>query len=49
MTREQYACYNTDIVPGLAQNGIHLLTVGDLEPRAQAWARKYFESEVFRF
>ena len=47
MTREQYACYNADIVPGLAEAGIHLLTVGDLEERAQNWTRKYFQAEVF--
>ncbi len=47
MTRQQYACFNTEIVPGLAQCGIHLLTVGDLSDKAQAWTRKYFEDEVF--
>ncbi len=47
MTRDQYACYNADIVPGLAQAGIHLLTAGDLDQKAQAWTRKYFEDEVF--
>ena len=47
MTRDQYACFNTEIVPGLAQAGIHLLTVGDLDEKAQAWTRGYFEREVF--
>jgi polyphosphate kinase len=47
MTREQYACFNADIVPGLAEHGIRLLTVGDLDERAQAWTRDYFEREAF--
>jgi polyphosphate kinase len=47
MTVEQYRCYRDEIVPGLAQEGIHLLTVSDLEEPARNWARKYFENEVF--
>ena len=47
MTRDQYACYAHEIVPGLAQNGIHLLTVSDLDERARQWASDYFRAEVF--
>jgi polyphosphate kinase len=47
MTRDQYRCFNADIVPGLSQAGIHLLTVNDLEPRARDWTRQYFEREAF--
>ena len=47
MTRDQYLCYGRDIVPGLADTGIHLSTVSDLDERARQWTETYFHNEVF--
>ena len=43
----QYACYQNEIVPDLAQAGIDLHTVEDLSTRAKKWIGEYFEREVF--
>jgi polyphosphate kinase len=47
ITAQQYACYRDEIIPGLAREGIHLLTVYDLDDAARDWTQKYFEDEVF--
>ncbi|HEX8832678.1 MAG TPA: hypothetical protein VF719_00685, partial [Abditibacteriaceae bacterium] len=47
MVRDQYKCYRETIVPELTANGIDLLTVDSLTPKARRWVREYFEREVF--
>ena len=47
MTRDQYRCYGQEIVPGLAEAGIHLSTVSDLDERARQWTETYFHNEAF--
>ncbi len=47
MVKEQYRCYREAIVPGLATNGVDLLTVADLDEKGQAWALDYFERAVY--
>lgn len=47
MVSEQYRCYNREIVPGLAEQGVDLLTVDDLNEEGQHWAADYFDDEVF--
>jgi polyphosphate kinase len=46
MVAEQYRCYNREIVPGLAAQGIDLLTVDDLNEAGRAWVADYFTREV---
>ncbi len=47
LTEDQYRCYREHIVPGLAQHGIDLHTVADLNAKGRAWAANYFAREVF--
>ncbi|MBV9867141.1 MAG: polyphosphate kinase 1 [Abitibacteriaceae bacterium] len=47
MVRDQYQCYNREIVPGLTAEGIDLLTINDLSEPGQQWAADYFRREVF--
>jgi len=43
---DQYRCYR-DVVPALAEQGIDLLTISDLDPAGRAWVEEYFRREVF--
>src|SRR5437763_8111630 len=43
----QYACWNSELVPALAENGLRLHEVAQLNGKRAAWARRYFEEEVF--
>lgn len=47
MVQEQYRCYNREIVPGLAEQGVDLMTVEDLDEKGQQWAAQYFREQVF--
>ncbi|HEY0073571.1 MAG TPA: polyphosphate kinase 1 [Abditibacteriaceae bacterium] len=47
MVQEQYRCYNREIVPGLAEQGVDLMTVEDLDEKGQQWAAQYFRDQVF--
>jgi polyphosphate kinase len=47
LVNAQYRCYREQIVPGLAEQGIELLTVDALSPKAYKWVRDYFQREVF--
>jgi len=37
----------SDLLPGLAEQGIHLLNMGDLSPRQRAWVGDYFHKQIF--
>src|SRR6478609_9272490 len=43
----QYNLWNTELVPALAKNGIRILEMAELNTKRIAWARKYFQEEVF--
>src|SRR5437660_6897279 len=43
----QYEFWNKELVPTLAQNGIRLHEIAQLSAKRAAWARRYFQEEVF--
>src|SRR5438270_366874 len=43
----QYEFWNKELVPTLAQNGIRLHEIADLNAKRAAWAKRYFQEEVF--
>src|SRR5437667_8906245 len=43
----QYDFWNKELVPTLAQNGIRLHEIADLSAKRAAWAKRYFQEEVF--
>jgi polyphosphate kinase len=43
----QYGLWKNDLVPELAKNGIRIRDVSQLSARRTAWARRYFQEEVF--
>src|SRR3982074_2654217 len=43
----QYALWNDELVPELAKNGIRIREVAQLNTKRAAWARKFFQEEVF--
>src|SRR3984893_18052888 len=43
----QYTLWNTEIAPLLAKNGIRVHDVAQLNTKRAAWARRYFQEEVF--
>ena len=43
----QYALWNDELVPELAKNGIRIREVAQLNTKRAAWARRYFQEEVF--
>src|SRR5881409_1052435 len=43
----QYALWNDELLPELGKNGIFVRNVSDLSAKRAAWARKYFQEEVF--
>jgi len=47
MVATQYALWNNELVPELAKNGIRIHDVTKLDGKRAAWARRYFEEEVF--
>ena len=47
MLDEQAACYRDDLLPALAEEGIHLLTWGDLTEEERQLADNYFHSHLF--
>jgi polyphosphate kinase len=46
MVEQQYACWNEQIAPALAHNGIRFLTVQELEPGDRAWVEEYYLAQV---
>ena len=43
----QYEFWNKELVPSLAKNGIRLHDVAGLNAKRAAWAKRYFQEEVF--
>src|SRR5882757_9128530 len=43
----EYSLWNDDIAPTLAKNGIRIHHVAQLNAKRAAWARRYFQEEVF--
>ncbi|HET9417754.1 MAG TPA: polyphosphate kinase 1 [Chthoniobacterales bacterium] len=43
----QYELWNTELLPELAKNGIRVRNLSELNAKRAAWARKYFQDEVF--
>lgn len=46
MVRQQYACWEEDLVPALARNGINFCTPSQLPPGAYHWAERYYRTQV---
>ena len=47
MVAQQYALWNNEIEPLLRENGILIHDVDELSAKRAAWARRYFQQEVF--
>ena len=43
----EYELWNKELLPELAKNGIRIREVSQLNAKRAAWARKYFQEEVF--
>jgi polyphosphate kinase len=43
----QYALWNDELLPELTKNGIRIRDVAQLSAKRAAWARRYFQEEVF--
>src|SRR3989475_5798347 len=43
----EYELWNKELLPQLAKNGIRVHNVSELNAKRAAWARKYFQEEVF--
>ncbi len=43
----EYGLWNNEIVPALARNNIRIHEVAQLNAKRSAWARRYFQEEVF--
>src|ERR1700745_1614509 len=43
----QYSLWKNELLPELAKNGIRIREVSELGGRRAAWARRYFQKEVF--
>ena len=46
MVRDQYACWRDQLLPSLAQNGIRLLDVAELEKQDVSWIHDYYRTKV---
>jgi len=47
MVEQQYSLWSKEIEPLLQENNIHLRHIGELSAKRAAWARRYFQQEVF--
>jgi len=47
MVATQYALWNNELLPQLAENGIRVREVSQLSAKRAAWAHRYFQQEVF--
>ena len=45
--REQYKCWNDELLPLLARHGIHVLSVEQLEAKAAKLAKTFYERRVY--
>jgi polyphosphate kinase len=46
LVHDQYACWNNSIKPALAQNGIRILEMAELEESDLKWLKEYFRTQV---
>ena len=46
LVARQYALYNDELIPALAQQGIKVVSHGDRTPAQRRWVKQYFEREV---
>src|SRR6202171_2499669 len=47
MVATQYALWNNELLPQLAENGMRVREVSQLSAKLAAWAHRYFQQEVF--
>jgi polyphosphate kinase len=47
LVEKQYALWHDELSPALAKNGIRIHDVAELNAKRAAWARRYFQEEVF--
>lgn len=47
MVKEQYRIFNEELIPGLAENGIHFYKYSDLSEKEREKNEKYFDNEIF--
>src|SRR5947208_5843547 len=47
MVATQYALWNNELLPQLAENGIRVREVSQMSAKRAAWAHRYFQKEVF--
>src|SRR4051812_26996480 len=46
MVSEQYRCWQEELNPALAKNGLRLLELGDLEHADREWLQDYYRTQV---
>lgn len=46
LVEKQYQIFNMELMPALAEKGIHLVSHGDRTPEQRRWVARYFETEV---
>ncbi|HJZ65688.1 MAG TPA: polyphosphate kinase 1 [Candidatus Acidoferrum sp.] len=47
LVRDQYKCWNEEMLPALAKQSIHVLAVCDLDPKAAQFAKSFYERRVY--
>lgn len=46
MVEQQYTCWQKQLLPALAENGIRFLSFGDLDHADLAWVEEYYRAQV---
>lgn len=46
LVEKQYHIFNTDLMPALAKQGVHLVSHGDRTAEQRRWVARYFETHV---
>ena len=46
LVEKQYEIFNAELMPALAEQGVHLVSHGDRTPEQKRWVARYFESNV---
>lgn len=46
LVNKQYQIFNADLMPALAQQGVHLVSHGDRTVEQRRWVARYFETDV---
>ena len=47
LVRDQYKCWNEELLPALAKQSIRVLSVCDLDPKAAQFAKSFYERRVY--